>query len=127
MTHQYMELKLEELEKRIEALEQEPCDDAISRQAVLAAMRKNHRSGGRDIDGDYIEGDYKESLYDDIISLPSATSQPKTGRWISLDDFRGKYNENGFMCSECGEHSDFEENFCPNCGCRMVELQESEE
>lgn len=48
-------------------------------------------------------------------------TEQETGRWISLDDFRGKYNENGFMCSECGEHSDFEENFCPNCGARMEE------
>ena len=64
----------EALDMAIKALEQEPCDDAISRQAVLAAMQKNHRSGGRDIDGDYIEGDYRECLYDDIISLPSVTS-----------------------------------------------------
>jgi hypothetical protein len=54
------------------------------------------------------------------------TPQPKTSHWISLDDFRGKYNENGFMCSECNKHSDYEENFCPNCGAKMVEPQESE-
>ena len=53
--------------------------------------------------------------------------ESKTGHWISLDDFRGKYNENGFMCSECGEHSDFEENFCPNCGTKMKESKEEEE
>lgn len=35
-------------------------DDYISRQAVLNAMRRNHRTGGKDIDGDYIEGDYRE-------------------------------------------------------------------
>lgn len=52
-------------------LEQKSCTDAISRQAVLNVMRKNHRTGGKDIDGDYIEGDYKESLYDDVMSLPS--------------------------------------------------------
>ena len=34
MTEQYLELKIEELEKRIKTLEQEPCD-AISREAVL--------------------------------------------------------------------------------------------
>lgn len=49
----------------------------------------------------------------------NADKEQKIGRWISLDDFRGKYNENGFMCSECGEHIDFEENYCPNCGSRM--------
>ena len=34
MTYQYIELKLEELEKRIEALEQEPSGDTINRQAA---------------------------------------------------------------------------------------------
>ena len=71
---QTMKDEIECLDMAIKALEQEPCDDAINRQAVLAAMQKNHRSGGRDIDGDYIEGNYRECLYDDIISLPSVTS-----------------------------------------------------
>ena len=44
---------------------------------------------------------------------------PKRGKWISLDDFRGKYNENGYKCSECDEHSDYKENFCPHCGAKM--------
>ena len=43
----------------------------------------------------------------------------KKGKWISLDDFRGKYNEFGYKCSECKEQSDYEENFCPNCGADM--------
>ena len=43
------------------------------------------------------------------------------GHWISLDDFRGKYNENGYKCSECGNQSDYEENYCPNCGADMRE------
>lgn len=45
---------------------------------------------------------------------------PHKGHWISLDDFRGKYNENGYECSECGEYSGYDENYCPNCGARMV-------
>ena len=47
------------------------------------------------------------------------TIERKTGKWISLDDFRGKYNTNGYKCSECGEQSDYEENYCPNCGADM--------
>lgn len=41
------------------------------------------------------------------------------GKWISLDDFRGKYNDYGFKCSECDEHIDYEASFCPNCGAYM--------
>ena len=51
--------------------------------------------------------------------LPSAQPEPKKGKWISLDDSRGKYNDYGYKCSECGEHSEYEENYCPNCGARM--------
>lgn len=54
-----------------------------------------------------------------IDSMP--TIERKKGKWISLDDFRGKYNDYGYKCSECGEHSDYEANFCPNCGARMVQ------
>lgn len=34
MTHQYMEMKIKELEDRVKALEQESCGDAIIRQTV---------------------------------------------------------------------------------------------
>lgn len=49
------------------------------------------------------------------------TIERKKGQWISLDDFRGKYNTCGYKCSECGEHSEYEENYCPNCGADMRE------
>ena len=55
----------------------------------------------------------------DIIDEQPTIEERKTGKWISLDDFRGKYNDYGYKCSECGEHSDYEENFCPNCGAKM--------
>ena len=48
--------------------------------------------------------------------------QPKTGRWINTDE--------GFSpckCSECKTVELKKSNYCPNCGCCMVEPQESEE
>ena len=53
------------------------------------------------------------------IDAQPTIEERKTGKWISLDDFRGRYNDYGYKCSECGEHSDYEENFCPNCGTDM--------
>lgn len=52
-----------------------------------------------------------------------ALKQPerKKGHWINLDDFRGRYNEYGYKCSECGEQCDYEENFCSYCGAQMRE------
>lgn len=103
-------------------------NDVISRAAVLDAMRKNHRSGGRDIDGDYVEGNYSEHLYDDIVSLPPVTPQPKIGRWIKstgCDDI-----DHFYVCSECGRYiklncgaklSDYP--YC-HCGVKMQEVEE---
>lgn len=49
------------------------------------------------------------------------TAEPRKGKWVSLDDFRGKYNDYGYKCSKCDEHLDYEANYCPNCGARMEE------
>jgi hypothetical protein len=99
----------------------EPSKDTISRKAVHEAITR--WAGSMSV---LIALPTREvrPLLDSIHELPPVTPQPKMGRWISLDDFRGKYNERGFMCSECGEHSDYEENFCPNCGARMQEMEE---
>lgn len=58
--------------------------------------------------------------------------EPKTGRWIEEDMFDGdvayRCSEcNELFCIECGTPKDNEYNFCPNCGAKMVEQQESEE
>lgn len=50
-----------------------------------------------------------------IREAPTIEPERKTGRRISLDDFCGKYNAYGYKCSECGEYSEYEENYCPNC------------
>ncbi len=63
------------------------------------------------------EEDFEKGVFAAIENAP--TIEPKTGKWISLDDSRGKYNDYGYKCSECGEHSEYEENYCPNCGCSM--------
>lgn len=57
--------------------------------------------------------------------------QPKTGQWVLLDEC----SNSGYYCSECHKklvkegYSDTVKKikYCPNCGCRMVEPQESEE
>lgn len=42
----------------------------------------------------------------------------KHGRWIW--DSNAPYREHGaYKCNNCGCHSDFEENYCCNCGARM--------
>ena len=72
---------------------------------------------------------YGYTIADKIIGLlPSVTPQePKTGHWV-----HGEY------CSECGcdvpayivdwkWQKDMDAKYCPNCGARMVDPQESED
>ena len=54
--------------------------------------------------------------------------EPKTGHWIMTGDYyTGAYGTIDYVeCSCCHEDSLEEGNYCPNCGAKMVEPQESE-
>ena len=92
-------------------------DRLISEKAVLEAFREYQGS--------------ISDFYKAVKAIPSA--EPKTGHWIerknipkSVDiataNLRWKYE-----CSECEYELRSKYHFCPNCGCCMVEPQESEE
>ena len=88
--------------------------DAVSRQEVLYLIADDDLSMGQVVKG--------------IHALPSVTPQePKTGKWISTETKGVRYAFwCRYKCSLCGGLSD-RTNFCPNCGARMVEPQESKE
>lgn len=48
------------------------------------------------------------------------------GYWIALGNYDDWGNESSYKCSECGELDTYPDNYCHNCGCHMVEPQESE-
>lgn len=53
--------------------------------------------------------------------LPEPYSEPvKHGRWIENSDPGQNINEH-YMCSECGctFHNWANDNYCPNCGCKI--------
>ena len=112
--------------------EQEPCDDAISRQAVLDGIEKLKQSPwATDKRGNGFEYLITEAL-DTVADLcvkqePSVRPQEQTGHWkrISMDRYT-THAQYWYKCDKCGEHNLGNTNFCPNCGCRMVEPQESE-
>ena len=55
-------------------------------------------------------------------AIEALEQEPKTGYWISRPHIYGVA-----FCSECGfELKINNTNFCPNCGAKMVEPQESE-
>lgn len=72
----------------------------------------------------------------DIKQLPSVTPKPKTGHWI--EGQTDNPNIHNIICSRCIEgypskgHANSQYTrekfkYCPNCGAKMIEPQESEE
>ena len=98
---------------------QEPCDDAVSRDAVIYYI-KGHiheiitESG---TDKNAHTNSILRALINGVETMPSVTQ--KSGKWIK----KGKLWE----CSVCGDWSCCHESYCNNCGAKMVEPQESEE
>lgn len=101
----------------IQALEQEPCEDAISRRALLEEIENGIKAGN------YEEG-YEEYSHindmDDIIECikyaDSIQPKPKTGHWIRMKAYEK------WGCSECSTVFRFtfkEHYYCPNCGAKM--------
>ena len=53
------------------------------------------------------------------MAIKALEQEPKTGHWID--------SSNGWMCSECNKDNTYDTDYCPNCGAKMVEPQESED
>lgn len=110
----------------IQALGQEPCDDAISREylfKVLDDFCGHDRTATITLD----------TLADLVYDMPSVKPQkPKTGHWkiIPFNNNYGEYRPNKYACSECGWEIDLcrglqqdtgHRLFCEHCGAKMVE------
>ena len=103
------------------ALEQEPCDDCISRQQAIDAIDALYLDGDSSIsfranaEGDTLIGKYQAiTALDD---LQPVTPQQKMGYWE-----RDKFT-NQPTCSVCG-YKVFggQTNYCPACGAKMSEI-----
>lgn len=119
--------EVEELRNKIwKQVEQKPCDDVVSRQAVLKIFE--------DMFIELQKAHQKDTQYgvnwciNTLKDMPSVRPQePKTGHWI-LDE-----TDNSITCDKCGcliwanDICNGDAHYCPNCGARMVEPQESED
>lgn len=114
-TKQYDDTMLA-LDMAIKALEQEPCDDAISRQAVEEIT--------------WEEPSYTDALNvltevrDKVRALPSVTPQQKTGCWNRVTDNAGYCV---WECDKCGWQQRFNTNYCPDCGAKKQEEEENDD
>lgn len=102
----------------LEALDQKPCEDCISRKAVIDSLHSQFADG---FDSDRWWNSM--SVLYAINKISPIKPQEKTGHWI--------WCVGSHKCSNCEEYTCFSHRellrYCPNCGCRMVEPQESEE
>ena len=112
----------------IDAGKQEPCEDAISRQSVLNALYALCDAGETLKENPWRDNPHIDAVVETIEELLPVTPQPKTGHWIKMlltdmSDIAGQCSECGFIHKFIGGHT-AQYNYCPNCGCRMVEPQE---
>lgn len=98
----------------IDALEQEPCEDAISKEEALKNIPKI--IGGQNDFADCI----RDSVETVINSCNTIQPKAKVGKWIRVDKTKVK-------CSECdithfiAQYPMGKINYCPNCGTKMKE------
>ena len=114
----------------LKALKQAPCEDCISRDAVIDYIDKmpsELTADGRRM--------IRRRTLEEYISdtLPSVTPKQKMGRWIRekkhhKDDFQ-EFDYWDVRCSECGARKRIgwtNIRHCPMCGARMEESEEIE-
>ena len=89
----------EAFDMAIEALEQEPCTDMVSRDAMWDVLQRLHGTEGE--------------LVDELMSLPPVLPMPKMGKWIPCIDDDG---DDFFLCSECHNGEYYRSDYCPHCG-----------
>ena len=124
-------------------LSQEPCEAAVSREAVRQGMIKYGFTAPDMTVHEFVEDELpsvtvRQSGCDKCAMNGSGSKycdnckyKQQTGEWILLDECANS----GYYCSRCQKKLVKEGwsetvkkiKFCPNCGCRMVEPQESEE
>jgi hypothetical protein len=106
----------------LKALEKEPCEDCISRQAVIDTIETDcswdifNEWGSRTPTG--------ECIINAIKSVPSVEPERKTGKWVHMVGW--------WECDQChAEYTDMPTcmgkviyEYCPMCGCRMKEVEE---
>ena len=103
------EKTIDALQNAIKALEQEPCDDAISREKVSELLNEG-----------WWKGIYPREA---IMALPPVTPMPKMGKWIYRKE------EDSYRCSLCSFpcHKDnmgaLPTRYCAECGAIMQEVE----
>ena len=88
-------------------------EECVSRRAVDSLIWKYLRT----------ETDEHIAFYEHFLDLPSVTPQePRKGHWIADVDRWGDVvtTVNGYKCDKCNAFNSDKDNYCPNCGAKML-------
>lgn len=94
----------------LELLQQETCEDAVSREAVLEKINNIGVKG-------FVDYNSYSEMFDFVDTLPPVTPKQRTGKWI-ITSFTDRY-----ICSECGHDLITQykpDNYCSYCGAKMI-------
>ena len=107
--------------KQLPSAQPEPCEDAVSREAAVNAIKKEIEMNNEVLRSSTITYETRERISqrngqarEDIAAievLPSVTPKPKTGKW--------HHYEGMYTCDQCGSSLDDISPFCPMCGSDM--------
>ena len=128
VTHEEFNDYVQTLNKIMDLLEQEPCEDCVSRKAVEKAIKEMLEwiNGGNRGTCDYQIVDEIERIIKklNIENLPSVQPARTKAKWLDNNNRGTALNPSWdkYVCSNCGHYSDLE-NYCANCG---VEMEDEE-
>lgn len=118
--YQYAKLHIDS----IPSVKPQPCEDAVSRKALISHIENQSREWGEDYDAQQILGDIED--------MPSVKPQEPTGHWIMPQQDDGMSDPIYYQvrCSKCGFDLDPQtwhmelhqydaDKYCPNCGAKM--------
>lgn len=111
----------------IKALEQQPCEDCISREEAKKLIQGKIDDIPKNKDGTYdsMFSQYVNGLYcakTAISYMSPAVPQTKSGHWIT-DVY--KFGRDRHTCSNCGKGQEYTTAFCSWCGADMRESEEN--
>jgi hypothetical protein len=93
----------------IKALEQEPCEDAVSRKAIDLLCFEFLRANSDD----------NCAFYERFRDLPPVTPTRKVGKWIEIKNKKGAVIALRCDCCEKSPKHAIRSLWCPNCGADM--------
>ena len=121
---EYDEKGIEALNVAIKVLDQQPCEDCISREDILDAIETWDKFG---VNAEqklirwqdhYVPYVHLDDVRNAIANMLSVTPQRLKGKWVSAEHFDEIYGK-AYDCSNCGHGVIGTPNYCPNCGADM--------